>query len=69
MLVKREQNITTEPIQNNMKQLNLVKNQHEVYECQGRFQVTTLFISQQIAKWQRKLYSISIKKPFMEELS
>ena len=38
--IKREQSIleTTEPIQNDMKQLNLVKNHNEVYQCQGRIQ-------------------------------
>ena len=40
MLIKREQSIfeTTEPIQRDMKQLNLVKNHNEVYQCQGRIQ-------------------------------
>ena len=40
MLTKQQQSIfeTTEPIQNDIKQLNLVKNQHEVYQCQGRIQ-------------------------------
>ena len=37
MLIKQEQSIfeTTAPIQNNIKQLNLVKNHNEVYQCQG----------------------------------
>ena len=36
MLIKQEQNMfeTTEPIQNNMQQINLVKNQHEVFQFQ-----------------------------------
>ena len=29
---------TTEPVQNDMKQLNLVKNQNEIYQFQGRIQ-------------------------------
>ena len=37
MLIKGEQSIfeATEPIQNDLKQLNLVKNHNEVYQCQG----------------------------------
>ena len=40
ILIKREQSIfeTTEPIQNDMKQLNLVKYHNELYQCQGRIQ-------------------------------
>ena len=40
MFIKREQSIfeTKEPIQNDMKQLNLVKHHNEVYQCQGRIQ-------------------------------
>ena len=35
MLIKREQSRfeKTEPIQSNKKQLNLVKNHNEVYQC------------------------------------
>ena len=29
------------------------------------FKVTTLFISHKIPNWQRKLYTISIKRPFV----
>ena len=51
MLIKREQSIfeATEQIQNDMKQLNLVKNHSEVYHIRVEFKVTTLFISQEIA--------------------
>ena len=40
MLIKREESIfkTAEVIQNNTKKINLVENQHEVYQCQGRIQ-------------------------------
>ena len=40
MLIKREQTKfeTKKPFQSDMKQLNLVENQHEVYQCQGRIQ-------------------------------
>ena len=40
MLIKRDQSIfeATEPIQNDMKQLKLVQNQNQVYQCQGRIQ-------------------------------
>ena len=40
MFIKREQSIfeTKEPIQNDMKQLNLIKHHNEVYQCQGRIQ-------------------------------
>ena len=40
MLIKREQSIfeITEPIHSDMKELNLVKNHNEVYQCQGRIQ-------------------------------
>ena len=37
-LIKRKQKITAEPIQNNTKQSNLVKYQHQVCQCQGTFQ-------------------------------
>ena len=70
MLIKREQSRfeKTEPIQSNKKQLNLVKNHNEVY-VRVASKVTIPFISKEIANWQRKLYNISIKRPFMEELS
>ena len=72
MLIKRElicfRFEKTEPIQSNKKQLNLVKNHNEVY-VRVASKVTIPFISQEIANWQRKLYNISIKRPFMEELS
>ena len=40
MFIKREQSIfeTKDPIQSDMKQLNLVKHHNEVYQCQGRIQ-------------------------------
>ena len=40
MLIKRAQSIfeTTEPIQSDMKQLNLVKNHNEIYQYQGIIQ-------------------------------
>ena len=70
-LIKREQCIfeTIEPIQNDMKQLNLVKIIMKSTNVRVEFKVTTLLISQEIANWQRKLHNISIKRPFMGELS
>ena len=40
MLIKREQSIfeRTDSTQNDMKQLNLVKNYNQVYQCQGKIQ-------------------------------
>ena len=67
MLIKREENIfkTAKVIQNNTKKLNLVENQHEVYQCHGRIQGDyPIYIPRN-----SKLYNMSIKIPFMGSYS
>ena len=50
MLIEQEQTIfeTTEPIQNDMKQLNLFKNHNKFTNVRVEFKVTNLFIYQEI---------------------
>ena len=67
MLIKREENIfkTAKVIQNNTKKLNLVENQHEVYQCHGRIQGDyPIYIPRN-----SKLYNMFIKIPFMGSYS
>ena len=67
MLIKREENIfkTAKVIQNNTKKLNLVENQHEVYQCHGRIQGDyPIYIPRN-----SKLYNMSITIPFMGSYS